>query len=116
MNHKRIDALTGARFTAILIIVFSHLEFFANYSYGDTYYNYFHNPTQGVDFFFMLSGCGIMLSSVNKIEPNKTQLTDLIRFAINRIKKIYPLYIMSLLMGGRIRCINTHYTIWTVFL
>jgi peptidoglycan/LPS O-acetylase OafA/YrhL len=46
----------------IFVIVISHLEFLNNYSIGNVYQQYFHNPTLAVDFFFMLSGFGMMYS------------------------------------------------------
>lgn len=49
-----------------------------------------------VDYFFMLSGFGLFLSSKRPELKPKNCLT----FAIDKIKKIYPSYVFSLLMGG----------------
>lgn len=67
MEHKkikdRIDALTGVRFWMIMIIVLSHLTCLrGEYPYSAFYNQYLHNATLGVDFFFMLSGFGMMYS------------------------------------------------------
>ena len=60
---KRIDSLTGLRFWMIMIIVLSHLTCLrGNYPYSSFYNRYLHNATMGVDFFFMLSGFGMMYS------------------------------------------------------
>ena len=69
-NCKRsgkIDALTGFRFMAIMVIIISHLEFIGEYEkIGLFYKTYIHNATLGVDYFFMLSGFGMMLSYQKK--------------------------------------------------
>lgn len=60
---KRIDSLTGLRFWMIMIIVLSHLTCLRdNYPYSSFYDQYLHNAMMGVDFFFMLSGFGLMYS------------------------------------------------------
>ena len=60
---KRILSLEGLRVIAIFIIILSHLEFIGdlNNKFGDFYIKYLHNATLGVDFFFLLSGFGLML-------------------------------------------------------
>lgn len=99
----RINSLTGARFTAIMIIVFSHFEFLTKYgTFGNIYWNYFHNANMGVDFFFFLSGFGMMLSSIKK-DPTGTVpiggIKGLIRFGKAHVQKIYPVYIAFLIFG-----------------
>lgn len=101
-NKKRINALTGARFTAIMIIVCAHFEFLEQYAFGNIYFTYFHNPTMGVDFFFMLSGFGMMLSSINRNPSGEERINgikDLFTFGKNHVRKIYPLYVTTLLIG-----------------
>ncbi len=102
-NRYRIDSLTGARFMAIMIILFSHFEFLQQYGlFGKVYWAFFHNPTMGVDFFFMVSGFGMMLSSLRR-DPHGTAsiggISGLINFGKNHIKKIYPVYVVFLLSG-----------------
>lgn len=103
MADSKISSLTGMRFIAILMIVISHLEFLRVYpGLGDFYFKYFHNATIGVDFFFLLSGFGLMWSDIkhNGFEIcNKINLKNLITFGINHIKKIYPLYITTIIIG-----------------
>ena len=101
-EKKQIKALTGARFAAIMIIVGSHFEFLYQYSIGSIYYNYFHNATMGVDFFFMLSGFGMMLSSIKTDPAGKKQnntLKSLLNYSFKHVSKIYPLYVATLLIG-----------------
>lgn len=99
---KRLDTLTGARFTAIMVIVFSHFEFLSSGSFGDIYLKYIHNPTMGVDFFFMLSGFGMMMSSYNKDPDGKMRIggiRELINYAVKHVRTIYPVYFLMLLVG-----------------
>lgn len=100
MNTKQISSLTGARFFAILIIIVSHFEFLGDYI-GPLYKKFFHNPTLGVDYFFLLSGFGMMLSFLRKDDtyPRQLRLRDLGHFAIQHIKKIYPFYLCALSVG-----------------
>ncbi len=102
IRNKRINSLTGARFFAIMIIVISHFEFLKNYgTFGEFYWKFFHTPTIGVDYFFMLSGFGLMLSFLNNKDSKKYSLkiNNLILFGIKHIKKIYASYVISLLIG-----------------
>lgn len=101
-GKNKIDALTGARFTAIMVIVISHLEFLKQYSFGDVYELLFHNATLGVDFFFMLSGFGMMLSNIKRYPAGNEEMEgvrELFGFAKRHIKKIYPLYVVMLIVG-----------------
>ena len=100
---QRINSLTGARFTAIMVIVFSHFEFLSQFGqFGEIYTKYFHNATLGTDFFFMLSGFGMMLSSIRQ-DPEGTAsiggISGLFHFGKNHIKKIYSIYIIFLALG-----------------
>lgn len=102
-DNRRIESLTGARFVAIMIIVFSHFEFLKGYGYlGEIYWNFFHNATLRVVFFFALSGFGMMLSSMRK-DPAGTGniggLKGLINFWKRHVQKIYPAYIIFLFLG-----------------
>ena len=102
VTTNRINTLTVARFAAIMLIVINHFEFLQQYGkLGELYQRYFHSATIGVDFFFMLSGFGMMLSSTNR-DPNGTEFIgggQLIAFARRHVKKIYPIYIVMLLLG-----------------
>ncbi len=100
-NCKRsgkIDALTGFRFMVIMVIIISHLEFIGEYEkIGLFYKTYIHNATLGVDYFFMLSGFGMMLSYQKKSNsPMINGVKDCIMFAKKHVKKIYILYLISM--------------------
>lgn len=84
----------------MMVIIISHFEFLGQYSVGSLYNTYFHNPTLGVDYFFILSGFGMMLSFIRK-DTYQTTLhpRDLVSYAVRHIKKIYPFYICSLGFG-----------------
>lgn len=61
--RKRINSLTGLRFWMIIIVVLSHLGCLSNgYPYSSFYNQFLDNAVMGVDFFFMLSGFGMMYS------------------------------------------------------
>ena len=101
--NKKINSLTGARFLAISLIVLNHFEFLGIYPIIGTVYNYFfHNATLGVDYFFLLSGFGMMLGSIRR-NPDGTEkiygIKDLFRFAKRHVKKIYPIYLITLICG-----------------
>lgn len=102
----RIDSLTGARFAAIMIIVFSHFTHLCKYGeFGLIYKDFFINPTMGVDYFFMLSGFGMMLSSIRKDATGVLPvggIKGMISFGRNHIKKIYPVYVAFLVLGSPI--------------
>lgn len=59
---KRIQSLEGLRGIMIFLIVLSHMEFLKYCNFGHSYELYWHNPTIAVDYFFMLSGFGMMYS------------------------------------------------------
>ena len=107
MKNKRIDTLNGGRFFAMLLIVFSHFDFLSAFSFGNFYNKHINNATLGVDYFFMLSGFGMMYSAFAKAtsSPPPAKFKNLIKFALNRVKKIYPLYIFALGIGFAYRLI-----------
>jgi len=102
-NHKLIGSFTGLRFIMIMVIVISHFEFLENIpTFGALYNSFLHNPIFAVDFFFFLSGFGLMFSNICKISVENVQLptlNDCLKFGINHIRKIYPVYIATLLFG-----------------
>lgn len=91
---KQLDAL---RFFAISVIILSHFEFLKDSRIGVLYTEHLHNPTWGVDYFFMLSGFGLFYSTYHR--QMSYTFKDSINFAINKIRKIYPIYVFSLLIG-----------------
>lgn len=85
----KIKSLNGLRFIMIMFIVLTHInyleEFFPNYFLG-------RGAAFGVDYFFMLSGFGMMLSAIKKTFPENTRITPgtCINYAVSHIRKIYP--------------------------
>ena len=78
------------------IIILSHFEFLGkSETFGEFYMTYLHNATLAVDYFFMLSGFGIYLS----LKRPECSIKGALYFAVDKVKKIYPAYIFSLLMG-----------------
>ncbi len=63
---KRISALDGFRFFAIMTIVLSHVSILSFVPRNSSLIKFFNNPTLGVDYFFMLSGFGVYRSQVKK--------------------------------------------------
>ena len=100
MRVKRITSLDGLRFLMALTVVFAHVGFLAVYSLGENVSRYFLNPFLAVDFFFLLSGFGLFLAYSNKERLDQYHgVKGAFSFAIGRIKKIYPLYIFSLIVA-----------------
>lgn len=107
---KRLRQLDGLRFIMFCVILLSHFEFLWNYPYGIFYRRFLYNSTMGVDYFFLLSGFGIYYSSRNQAKLEKRG----IRFAIRKIRKVYPLYVVSLLLSYpyAVMLMRTYRTDW----
>lgn len=97
MKQKRLLQLDSIRFFALMIIILSHFGFLKYSPIGWFYSAFLHNPTFGVDFFFMLSGFGLFYSLHDKECP--TGVRGACVFVISKIKKIYPLYLISLVLS-----------------
>lgn len=95
--RPRLFQLDSIRFFALATIILSHFGFLKYSEIGNFYETYLHNPTFGVDFFFLLSGFGLLYTSIDR-ELEKG-IKSYIKFAIKKIKKIYPLYIFSLFLS-----------------
>lgn len=96
---NRLYQLDGLRVIMCAIVVISHFEFLNDGSkLGDIYHLIFYRPTLAVDYFFMLSGFGLYYSYNKKYEL-ETSFFSCIKFAINKIKKVYSAYVFSLVMG-----------------
>lgn len=96
-GSKRIPQLEGLRFIMCCIIVLSHFEFLCQSEiFGEFYDTYLSDATFAVDYFFMLSGFGIFLS---KKRPERS-IKSAFYFAADKVKKIYPAYIISLVLGA----------------
>ena len=103
---KKIDSFTGLRFVMIVLIIIRHCNFFTledNFgSFALFYKTYLWEANLPVNFFFIISGFGMMYSSlvhVNVSEMEFPKLKDGLNYGIKHIKKIYPLYIGTILFG-----------------
>lgn len=84
---KKIDGLQGLRAVAFIAIFISHT------SVG----NYSKLGAWGVSIFLVLSGFVMVYSYWNKRELISLMPKDVIGFAWNKIKKLYPLHIVMML-------------------
>lgn len=91
MNRK-IDSLTSLRFWMMVIVVISHFEYL---DISEIYNRYFHGRhiLATLVYFFALSGFGLAYS--NK-DIGKVTVKSSIKFAIGRMKKIWPIYVVVL--------------------
>ena len=101
---KKIDSLTGMRFIMTMVIVLSHMEFLSETTLAEPY-SYVHNALPAVDFFFMLSGFGLMYSRSAKPGMRLRPLGD----AARRIRKLYPMYLLTM-------AVSIPYSVYTYWL
>ena len=96
--NNRIETLTGLRFIMIMMIVISHLEFLkCDDKLQDFYTCHLWNAKMAVHFFFIMSGFGLTYASIKHQENFQYyNYKCCIKYAIKRIKKIYPLYIVTM--------------------
>lgn len=101
--NKKIGSFTGLRFIMIMSIVITHFEFLIELpTIGDFFSKYLHNATFAVDFFFLLSGFGMMFGSLNKTplqDIKKPDILNCLRYGLQHIKKIYPVYIATIVFS-----------------
>ena len=102
---KKIVSLNGLRFFMIMVIVLIHFEEFVKNIpvFGNCFVNYFL-PLGffATNFFFVLSGFGMMLSNIKAIPDDQLKccsVKDSIKYGINHVKKIYPVYIITVIYG-----------------
>ena len=94
----------------IMVVVLAHFYFLSTFdAFGPFYKRFLNNPIFAVDFFFLLSGFGMMLSFLNRNEcdlevPNFLYCMN---YGINHIKKIYPVYLATIILGISIKFINS---------
>lgn len=109
MKKSRILQLDGLRVVMMAIIVLSHMEFLYHgnqYSYGEFYRRFLHNAVPGVDFFFLLSGFGLAFRDAVAVGDQtacgtgwlKSILRESISSVRNLVRKVYPVYILSILL------------------
>lgn len=92
---KKIETLNSFRFFMIMLIVLCHFDCFAECEVTKWfYYHFMTNSSIGVDYFFVLSGFGMMYSYIVKHKIISLKVGSLIAFARNHIRSIYPLYLV----------------------
>ena len=103
MEKQKIASFTGLRFIMIMVIVVSHFEFLEQVeSFGGFYTTYLDNATFAVDFFFLLSGFGMMFGNLGRISEDELKfpkISESLSYGINHVKKIYPVYLATILFG-----------------
>lgn len=98
--------LTGTRGIAAVWVVLAHMIFIERYDAGfadrahwgwGAYILRF--DFMGVDFFFVLSGCLLYLTYRKTFEA-KTRWWDIDRFYLQRLGRIYPMYLLGIALMG----------------
>jgi len=97
MNY--IKSLTSIRGYCALLIVFTHYHFFLQQIDITYIQKTLRYGTIGVDIFFILSGFFLTYIYRNKLRESKNIKNELYRFFIYRIARIYPLYLITLILS-----------------
>lgn len=99
MENKKIGSFTGLRFIMIMVIVFAHFDFLNDLPvFGSFYVSHLKRPGLATDFFFILSGFGMMLGSIKRHETEQLAtptLKECFQYGIFHVKKIYPVYLIT---------------------
>jgi len=115
MRTDHIRALTGIRFFAALWVVCYHVNkyhrtFIENHFSGwlyDAVRPLVGNGLRGVDLFFMLSGYVLALNYLNSMGPRFSPRSA-VRFIWLRLARIWPLFMLILVVGGSLIWIRGH--------
>lgn len=114
MRSQHIRALTGVRFFAALWVVVYH-----NMRYNtDLIHSYYPNAqylvspvtgagVRGVDLFFMLSGFVLALNYMDQL-GGRFEIRRSLRFLWLRLARIWPLYMLIIVVGGGLLRIVRH--------
>ena len=94
-----IKSLTSIRGYCALLIVFTHYHFFLQQIDITYIQKLLRYGTIGVDIFFILSGFFLTYIYRNKLRDYKNIKGELYRFFIYRIARIYPLYLVTLILS-----------------
>ena len=98
-QHERppVQALTGIRFIAAFSVLLFHsgAGFAAHHNAPRFIVNALENGYLGVSIFFILSGFILTYNYSNKLTSSRG---DLLEFALSRFARIYPVYILSLIL------------------
>lgn len=91
-----IKSFNGLRFYFSIFIFLNHCVFLRYTSTGASIFEkFFHNGGFAVDFFFILSGFCMYLGYSKKFQS--IELSRVKSYIFKRIKKIYPLYLLTML-------------------
>ncbi|UQR65383.1 acyltransferase [Bradyrhizobium sp. C-145] len=93
MRYRSIDALRGVAATAVMAFHYEALlDFQWPNLWPDTARNFFHLGLTGVELFFVISGFVILLTL--------DRATNSLHFLIGRVARIYPAYIVSVVLSA----------------
>lgn len=92
-----LTALTGARFLAALAVLLAHYQYAGAASLPD-WTARLGLGGAGVQFFFVLSGFVLTYNYANTFR-NRLRARDLHAFAIARLARLYPIYLLTLLIS-----------------
>ena len=106
---NRIKQLDGLRFILAIIIVFSHIDYLGEIEFTKGIYDFLINSSYAVDCFFVLSGFGLYYKYHVTFSNKKIGIINSIKFAIKRISKIYPFYLLSLIVSMPLLLYNTYF-------
>ena len=96
LKSKSIDALTGVRFLAALLVFLFHFgaAFSARIGMPEFISNFLHNGKVGVSVFFVLSGFILTYTYTKRFAHQ----IDWVDFFVSRFARIYPVYLLALLL------------------
>ena len=112
----RLDALTGLRCFAALNIVFFH---FSNPDWFGPFSPIVNAGYLSVSFFIMLSGFVLAYNYAGRAQLDKgdPKKLDKVRFWKARLTRLYPVYLLSLVLGYQTffgeRAVHTTHMFWT---
>src|ERR1700742_2077340 len=94
-GKEEIDALTGIRGVAAVTVIAYHIYPASDFPYGLS-----HLVARGylsVDVFFVLSGF-VMALNYGPMFRDRIQLSSIMTFLMRRVARLYPLYIVFLML------------------
>ncbi len=93
-GRPRVEALTGLRWLAVFAVFLSHNQ----PRVSDAFSYFFKNGYSGVTVFFVLSG--FVLTYTYGDTFRRPTFAGVWNYGIARIARIYPVYLLGLLLGG----------------
>lgn len=96
LKDGRIRSLEALRFIMMVWIVVDHS--YASFFGSNNDYYFLKNGPLAVDFFFVLSGFGMMLSNIRKNQKNESNdisVKSSVLYAIAHQRKLYPIFLFS---------------------